>query len=134
MSISPRRVRSTISRTSWSERKREITSMRTGNPASRSRKVRRCCSESTVVGTSTATWYPSCTALNAARTAISVFPKPTSPQMMRSIGCPDSMSPFTAVSASTWSGVSSYGNASSISCCHAVSGPKACPWSIWRAA
>ena len=37
------------------------------------------------------------------------------------------MSSLTSLMACSWSGVSSYGNASSISCCHGVSGPKACP-------
>ena len=46
----------------------------TGNPAIRSPNVCRCWSASSVVGTSTATCLPSCTALNAARTAISVLP------------------------------------------------------------
>ena len=47
----------------------------------RSRKVLKCCCASTVVGTSTATCLPSITALNAARMATSVLPKPTSPQI-----------------------------------------------------
>ena len=51
---------------------------------------------SSVVGTSTATCLPSITALNAARTAISVLPKPTSPQISRSIGTGFSMSAFTS--------------------------------------
>ncbi len=46
----------------------------TGNWAIRSEKVDRCCCASRVVGTSTTTCLPSCTALNAARTAISVLP------------------------------------------------------------
>ena len=37
------------------------------------------------------------------------------------------MSPLTSMMACIWSGVSSNGNASSISCCHGVSGPKARP-------
>ena len=41
----------------------------------RSRKVSKCCSASTVVGTSTATCLPSMTALKAARMATSVLPK-----------------------------------------------------------
>src|SRR5207237_6649790 len=40
----------------------------------------------TVVGTSIATCRPSTAALNAARTASSVLPKPTSPHTTRSIG------------------------------------------------
>ncbi len=54
--------------------KRLNISMRTGKSASRSVKVRACWSARIVVGTSTATWRPDCTALNAARTAISVLP------------------------------------------------------------
>ena len=46
----------------------------TGKPANRSANVCRCCCTSSVVGTSTATCLPSWTALNAARTAISVLP------------------------------------------------------------
>ena len=46
----------------------------TGNCAIRSEKVLKCCWASSVVGTRTATCLPSCTALNAARTAISVLP------------------------------------------------------------
>jgi hypothetical protein len=46
----------------------------TGNGANRSLNVAKCCWASSVVGTSTATWLPSWTALNAARTAISVLP------------------------------------------------------------
>ncbi len=48
--------------------------------------VRKCCSASTVVGTSTATCRPASIALNAARIATSVLPYPTSPQINRSIG------------------------------------------------
>ncbi len=47
-----------------------------------------CCSASSVVGTSTATCLPSASATNAARSATSVLPKPTSPQTSRSIGLP----------------------------------------------
>ena len=46
----------------------------TGKPVIRSAKVDRCWWTSSVVGTSTATCLPSCTALKAARTAISVLP------------------------------------------------------------
>ncbi len=45
-----------------------------GKPAYRSAKVAWCCWTSSVVGTRIATCLPSCTALNAARTAISVLP------------------------------------------------------------
>ena len=46
----------------------------TGNALYRSLNVSRCCCTSSVVGTRIATCLPSCTALNAARTAISVLP------------------------------------------------------------
>ena len=46
----------------------------TGKPPIRSSNVAKCCCTSSVVGTSTATCLPSCTALNTARTAISVLP------------------------------------------------------------
>ena len=45
-----------------------------GTGAYRSENVPKCCWTSSVVGTSTATCLPSCTALKAARTAISVLP------------------------------------------------------------
>ena len=72
----------------------------------RSRKVRQCCSASTVVGTSMATCLPPVTALKAARMATSVLPKPTSPQIRRSIGRGASMSRLTSSMARSWSGVS----------------------------
>ena len=49
-------------------------------------EVGRCCCARSVVGASTATCLPACTATKAARIATSVLPKPTSPQTMRSIG------------------------------------------------
>ena len=52
-----------------------------------------------MVGTSTATCLPSCTALNAARIATSVLPNPTSPHTRRSIGWSSSMSAFTSAMA-----------------------------------
>ena len=60
-----------------------------------------------VVGTSTATCLPSQAALKAARMAISVLPKPTSPQTSRSMGVLLSRSFFTSSVAFSWSGVSS---------------------------
>ena len=78
-----------------------------------------------MVGASTATCLPSWIALNAARMATSVLPKPTSPHTSRSIGYGRSMSAFTSVIATRWSGVSTNGKASSISCCHGVSWPNA---------
>ena len=53
---------------------RESCRISIGNCAIRSENVLKCCCASNVVGTSTATCLPSCTALNAARTAISVLP------------------------------------------------------------
>jgi hypothetical protein len=49
-----------------------------------------------VVGTRTAACFPSDTDLNAERMAISVFPKPTSPQTSLSMGAGFSMSRFTS--------------------------------------
>ena len=72
-------------------------------------------------------------ALKAARTAISVLPKPTSPQIRRSIGTGFSMSALTSSMVVSWSAVSWYGNASSSSFCHGVSGLNAKPGVRWRA-
>ena len=44
------------------------------------------------------------------------------------------MSALTSPIAVIWSTVSVNANASSISCCHGVSGPNACPGAAWRAA
>ena len=43
------------------------------------------------------------------------------------------MSRLTSSMAASWSGVSTYGNASSSSRCHGVSGPNACPGEAIRA-
>ena len=86
--------------------KRLIAATLTGNPSKRSLKVSKCCCTSRVVGTSTATCLASCTALNAARNAISVLPNPTSPQMSRSIGIGFSISAFTSSIVVSWSAVS----------------------------
>jgi hypothetical protein len=69
-SASPRSVSAT-SASLWNRLSVRTT---TGNGAYRSANVVWCCCASSVVGTSTATCMPSCTALNAARTAISVLP------------------------------------------------------------
>ncbi len=69
-SARPARV-SAISASLWNL---DIGLITTGNGAYRSLNVARCCWASSVVGTSTATCRPSWTALNAARTAISVLP------------------------------------------------------------
>ena len=69
-SASPARV-SSASALVWN---RDSGLTLTGNGAYRSENVEKCCWTSSVVGTRTATCLPSCTALNAARTAISVLP------------------------------------------------------------
>ena len=74
MSIEPSRRPSRTSRASLSVWNRLSGFSVTGKPLIRSAKVAKCCVTSRVVGTSTATCLPSCTALNAARTAISVLP------------------------------------------------------------
>ena len=86
MSTPPVTKASRIVRCSDGERNRLIISTDTGYPAMRSRNVFKCCCARTVVGTRTITCLPACTALKAARSATSVLPKPTSPQMSRSIG------------------------------------------------
>ena len=53
---------------------RDIPATLIGKPEYLSAKVLECCCTSKVVGTRTATCLPSCTALNAARIAISVLP------------------------------------------------------------
>ena len=87
-------------------RKRETISTRTGKSRKRSRKVFQCCCASTVVGTSISVCLPFSATANAARTATSVLPKPTSPQTSRSIGLGASRSSFTASIARCWSSVS----------------------------
>ncbi len=86
--------------------KRLMAATFTGNPSKRSVKVSKCCWTSSVVGTSTATCLESWTALNAARTAISVLPNPTSPQIRRSMGTGFSMSALTSSMVVSWSAVS----------------------------
>ena len=61
--------------------KRDKDSICTGHSAKRSRKFSVCCWVNNVVGAKTATCFPACTAIKAARMATSVLPKPTSPQM-----------------------------------------------------
>ena len=125
MSIFPASRSFATARCSAGVRKRLSISTRTGKPASRSRKVLRCCTARTVVGTRIAACFPSMTDLKAARIATSVFPKPTSPQTRRSMGREVSMSDFTSWIAFCWSGVSSKGKEVSNSRCQGVSGPKA---------
>jgi primosomal protein N' len=87
-----------------------------------------------LVGTSTATCRPPWTDLKAARMATSVLPKPTSPQMSRSIGRVRSMSAFVSLMALSWSRVSVKGNEASNSFCHVVSSAHAWPGCASRAA
>ena len=130
----PFTVSSRIIFVSFALLKRERPTTLMGNPAYRSAKVFVCCWTRSVVGTRTATCFPSCTALKAARIAISVFPYPTSPQIMRSIGYGRSISCFTSSMVESWSGVSIYENASSSSRCQGVSGENAKPGALVRAA
>ena len=60
-----------------------------GSRGSARAKVLMCWRASSVVGTTTATCLPFIAATKAARSATSVLPKPTSPQISRSIGRPD---------------------------------------------
>ena len=62
---------------------------------------------SKVVGSSTATCLPWSETANAARSATSVLPKPTSPQISRSIGRPELRSLIVVSMAASWSSVSS---------------------------
>ncbi len=88
-------------------RKRDSSATLTGHLPKRSLMVWKCCSASSVVGASSATCLPPSTAMNAARSATSVLPKPTSPHTRRSIGFGLTMSWITAWIAARWSGVSS---------------------------
>ncbi len=81
----------------------------TGSPSNRLVKVRKCCRASSVVGTTTATCAPLIAATKAARRATSVLPKPTSPQISRSIGRPAARSSSTSAMARAWSSVSANG-------------------------
>ncbi len=113
-------------------RRRENISMRTGNAAKRCLSVSKCWNASTVVGASTATCFPSPSALNAARMATSVLPKPTSPQSSRSMGCGDSRSRLISLVAVSWSLVSVNSKASSNSRCQLESGESAKPSAMRR--
>ena len=62
-------------------------------------EVSKCCWANRVVGTRIATCFPSIAATKAARIATSVLPKPTSPQISRSVGCSALRSPSTALMA-----------------------------------
>ena len=122
MSTAPDLSPSSVERTSAALLKRLSISIRTGYSLMRSLNVRKCCSASTVVGTSTATWRPPVTHLKAARMATSVLPKPTSPQIRRSMGRVASMSAFVWAMARSWSWVSRKGKELSNSHIHLLSG------------
>src|SRR5208282_4574034 len=86
---------------------RDNCPMRTGRPEKRSRKTFVCWRASSVVGTTIAVCLLLIAAAKAARSATSVLPKPTSPQMSRSIGRPAARSSSVASIALAWSGVRS---------------------------
>ena len=124
----------TVASCSFAPTNRDSSRTVSGNAANRWLNVWKCWPASTVVGTRTATCLPSWVALNAARSATSVLPYPTSPTTSRSIGRRVCMSALTSSAARSWSGVSSYGNEASISDCHGESGAYANPWAASRLA
>ncbi len=95
-----------VSSASFAPTKRESWRTRTGSPRNRSEKLLKCWRASSVVGAITATCIPDIAVTKVARSATSVLPKPTSPQISRSIGAPDSRSPSTSAMALSWSSVS----------------------------
>src|SRR5918994_970304 len=95
-STSPARKSAKILRRSAGRVKRERLSTLTAWEPSLSLKVRSCCCTRMVVGASIMVCLPARAALNAARTDTSVLPKPTSPQIRRSIGCGLCISVLTA--------------------------------------
>ena len=88
-------------------RKRESEPTTTGNCFNRSWNTLVCWSTKSVVGASTATCFLSMTALKAARMATSVFPYPTSPHTIRSMGFEEHISERISSMVLSWSGVSS---------------------------
>ncbi len=106
-SISPAANCSSVRCCSAAPTKRDSTRTDMPNGSRRSAKLAKCCWARMVVGHSTITCFLFCAATKAARMATSVLPKPTSPQMRRSIGCDERMSAFTSAMAAAWSGVSS---------------------------
>ena len=90
----------------------DISSIFIGHFANLSRKVLKCCSAKSVVGTKTTTCFEFIADIKAALSATSVLPNPTSPQTNLSIGLGASISFITLSIASSWSGVSSKGNSS----------------------
>ena len=133
-STPPPATAATTARCSCLLRNRDSISTCTGNAPKRSPKVSKCCSASIVVGVSTATCLPPITALNAARSATSVLPKPTSPHTSRSMGLGASMSALTSSMQRIWSSVSWYGNPASNCACQSVSVSKAVPCACLRRA
>ena len=107
MSMAPAAMPSSAALISLVERKRDSSATFTGHLPKRSTMVWKCCSASSVVGASSATCLPPITLTKAARRATSVLPKPTSPQIRRSIGFGLTRSWITAWIAARWSGVSS---------------------------
>ncbi len=95
-----------VSAASFVPTKRESWRTRRPVPAKRSPKVLACWRASSVVGAITATCTPDMAAMKAARNATSVLPKPTSPQISRSIGRPEARSASTSAMARSWSSVS----------------------------
>jgi hypothetical protein len=75
-----------------------------------------------------------CTALNAARTAISVLPNRRRRRSPGPSGTARSMSALTSSIAESWSGVSVNGKASSSSRCHGRVRRERVPGADWRAA
>jgi hypothetical protein len=85
---------------------RETTSIRIGRSSMRLRNVAPCCCARIVVGASINTCLPDSITRTAARNATSVLPKPTSPQIRRSIGRSWERSSITSSIARAWSSVS----------------------------
>ena len=107
MSTVPSAMPFLVSARSFAPTSREACRTVIGRPAKRCEKVLKCWRASSVVGTTTATCTPSMAATKAARSATSVLPKPTSPQIRRSIGRPADRSSSTESMAVCWSSVSS---------------------------
>ena len=96
ISTVPRASPSRVSAASFAETKRDSCRTLIGKPRNRSEKLWKCWRDSSVVGAITATCTPDMAATKAARIATSVLPKPTSPQISRSIGVPDVRSSSTS--------------------------------------
>ncbi len=85
----------------------ESISQLMSKPSNLLEKLLKCWSVRIVIGEISATCLPASAALKAARIATSVFPKPTSPQINRSIGFRAAMSLLTSWIARNCPGVSS---------------------------